>query len=68
MKQEIVAGIVLCVMGLCLLLAPSGKLWAVTEKWKSRGEGGPSKGYVVVMKVLGAVFAAVGAALLASGL
>ena len=31
MKQELIAGIVIGVIGLSLLLVPAGKLWAFTE-------------------------------------
>ncbi len=68
MKQEVIAGIVICLIGLCLLLFPIEKLWAVTEKWKSRDGGGPSKGYATLMRILGAVFAATGTALIIAGL
>ena len=66
MKQEIIAGIILCVMGLSLLVVPSGKLWAVTEKWKTKG-GQPSESYAVLMKILGAVFTVTGGALMIFG-
>ena len=68
MKQEAIAGIILAVIGLTLLIAPSGKLWAITEKWKTRGCDGPSRAYGALMKALGAVFAAVGVYLTATGL
>ena len=68
MKQEILAGIVLCAIGACLLLVPSGTLWRVTEKWKTQNGNGPSKSYTVLMKVLGAVFGGTGAGLLIYGL
>ena len=67
MKQEAIAGIILAVIGLTLLIAPSGRLWAITEKWKTRG-GAPSRAYGALMKALGAVFAAVGVYLTATGL
>lgn len=68
MKQELIAGIVICLIGLCLLLVPIGRLWTITEKWKSKGKSQPSKSYTILMRVLGAVFTAVGAALIAFGL
>ena len=68
MKQELIAGIMLCLIGLSLLLIPADKLWAFTEKWKSRDGGQPSGGYAVLMRILGAVFSAVGMILVISGL
>ena len=63
MKQEILAGIILCAIGLGLLFVSPNALWAATEKWKTKG-GEPSRNYAVVMKVLGAVFAGVGGILI----
>ena len=37
MKQEIIAGIILGVMGLSMLLLPAKTLWKITEKWKTKG-------------------------------
>ena len=68
MKQEIIAGIILLIIGLGLLLLPPARLWAVTEKWKNRGGGQPSRIYIAVMRILGTVFAIVGTALAVTGL
>ena len=68
MKQELTAGIVIGLIGLCLLLTPADKLWTITEKWKTKGSGQPSKGYAILMRILGAVFSAAGAALVIHGL
>ncbi len=67
MKQELIAGIVMGLIGLSLLLIPIDRLWAFTEKWKTKDGGGPTKRYAVLMRVLGAVFFAVGAILAAVG-
>ena len=68
MKQELLAGIVIGVIGLSLLFLPIGKLWAFTEKWKTKNGDQPSKGYAMLMRVLGTVFSVVGAALIVYGL
>ena len=51
MKQEIIAGIILGVMGLCMLLLPPKTLWKITEKWKTKGAGQPSDKYIVIMRI-----------------
>ena len=60
MNQEVIAGIVLCLFGLCLLLISPNKIWAVSEKWKTVGGKRPSKSYVVITRILGIVFLVVG--------
>ena len=67
MKQEIIAGIIFCVMGLSVLLLPPKTLWKITEKWKTKGDSQPSDKYIVIMRILGIVFAAVGGGLLIWG-
>ncbi|MBR2824335.1 MAG: hypothetical protein IKE24_11700 [Clostridia bacterium] len=37
MRQEAVAGIVLCVMGLAMLFISPNAWWTVAEKWKTEG-------------------------------
>ena len=64
MKQEITAGIIFCIMGLSFLIVSPEKLWRITEKWKSKDGRQPSKHYAVLMRILGIVFAGVGAALI----
>ena len=64
MKQELVAGIILGVIGLSLVAVPSARWWALTERWKTKDGSQPSKGYAVLMRVLGAVFALVGGMLI----
>jgi len=68
MKQELIAGIVIGLIGLCLLLTPADTLWTLTEKWKSKDGGEPSKSYAVLMRILGAVFTLTGAAMIVYGL
>ena len=67
MKQELIGGLVLCLIGLGLLLVPAFKLWTVTEKWKTQGGERPSIEYTILIRVLGAVFAIAGCALAVSG-
>ena len=64
MKQELVAVIILGVIGLSLVAVPPAKWWAVTEKWKTKDGSQPSKGYAVLMRVLGVIFALVGGMLI----
>ena len=67
MKQELIGGLDLCLIGLGLLLVPPIKIWTITEKWKTAGGERPSKEYAVLIRILGAVFAAAGCALAVSG-
>jgi hypothetical protein len=67
MKQEVIAAIVLCVMGAGLLFVPANKVWSVTEKWKTIGGKGPSKSFVIITRILGLVFVAAGLGLLVYG-
>lgn len=67
MKQECIAGIVLCLIGLALLLIPIDLLWKITEGWKTKN-GRPSKAFAWIARILGVVFAGVGAALFIAGL
>ena len=67
MKQELISGFVLCLIGLGLVFVPPVTLWALTERWKTEGGKGPSKQYVVLIRILGAVFAVVGCTLAVSG-
>ena len=68
MKQEVIAAIVMFVMGGGLLFVPANKVWFVTEKWKTVGGKGPSMSFVVITRVLGIVFVAAGCGLLLYGL
>ena len=67
MKQELIGGLVLCMIGLGLLFVSPIKLWTITEKWKTEGGEQPSRKYVVLIRILGAVFAVTGCALAVSG-
>ena len=67
MKQELIGGLVLFLIGLGLLFVSPIRLWTLTEKWKMQGDGQPSREYAVLIRILGAVFAVVGGALAISG-
>ena len=67
MKEEIIGGLVLCVMGLGLFFVSPVWLWTLTEKWKTKDGTGPSKSYAILLKTLGLVFAAAGCALMIWG-
>ena len=63
MKQEGIAGIILCAMGLVMLLISPNVWWKAAEKWKTKDGSGPSGTYIVLLRVLGVVFAGTGIAL-----
>ena len=67
MKQELIGELVLCLIGLGLLFVSPFRLWTLTEKCKTEGGEQPSRKYVVLIRILGAVFAAAGGALAVSG-
>ena len=64
MIQDVIPGIVMCVIGFCLLFISVDKIWAIAEKWKTIGGERPSKNYVVITRALGIVFILVGGVLL----
>lgn len=64
MKQSLIAGIVLFVIGLALCVFPAG-VWKIAEKWKSHGADQPSAGFRIVCRIVGIVFMAVGILLFA---
>jgi uncharacterized membrane protein len=66
--QEVIPGIVMCVMGFCLLFVSVDKIWTVAEKWKTIGGERPSKSYVIITRTLEIVFLVVGVGLLVSSL
>ena len=63
MKQEAIAGMILCAMGLAMLLVSPNVWWKVAEKWKTKDGSGPAKSYTVILRVLGVVFTGAGIAL-----
>jgi len=56
MKQEAIAGMILCAMGLAMLLISPNAWWKVAEKCKTKDGSGPAKSYAVLLRVLGVVF------------
>jgi uncharacterized membrane protein len=64
MIQDVIPGIVMCVIGFCLLFISVDKIWAIAEKWKTIGGDRPSKSYAVITRTLGIVFLVVGVGLL----
>ena len=68
MKQEVIAGIILCAMGLAMLLISPSAWWKAAEKWKTEGGSGPARSYTVVLRVLGIAFAGAGIVLALSNL
>ena len=51
MKQEQIAGIMLCIIGLVLTVKPT-LVWAITERWKSEGSKAPSDRYLRVLRIV----------------
>lgn len=49
MRQDAVAGIVLCVMGLAMLFISPNTWWTVAEKWKTEGGNGPASSYAILL-------------------
>ena len=68
MKQEAIAGMILCAMGLAMLLISPNAWWTVAEKWKTEGGNGPARSYRILLHVLGVVFAGAGIVLALHGL
>ena len=68
MKQEAIAGMILCAMGLAMLLISPNVWWKVAEKWKTKDGCGPAKSYTVILRVLGVVFSGARIALALSSL
>lgn len=63
MRQEQIAGIVLCVIGLVLAAKPT-LVWKLTESWKTEGGGAPSGRYMTVLRIVSGAALGVGVLLL----
>lgn len=66
MKQEQIAGIILCVIGLIINAKPV-LVWKLTESWKTEGTNTPSNRYMTVLRVVSGAAIGVGV-LLAVGI
>jgi len=67
MTQEVIAAIVLCIIGVCLVFISPKRIWSVTDKWKTRGGEGPSKAFIIITNVLGIIMILAGCGLLLFG-
>lgn len=63
MRQEQIAGIVLCVIGLVLAAKPT-LVWKLTESWKTEGGEAPSGRYMTVLRIVSGAALGVGVLLL----
>lgn len=68
MRQELIAGIIFCILG-CILSVKPHVVWEAAEKWKFKAvseDVGPSELYTTAMWILGGAFIGLGI-LLAAG-
>lgn len=63
MKQEQIAGLILCVIGLVLAVKPT-LVWKLTESWKTEGSKAPSGRYMTVLRIVSGAAIGVGVLLL----
>ena len=63
MKQEQIAGIILCIIGLVLTVKPT-LVWKLTESWKTEGGSVPSGRYMKVLRIASGATLGVGVLLL----
>ena len=66
MKQEQIAGIILCVIGLIINAKPV-LVWKLTESWKTEKADAPSGKYITVLRIVSGAALGVGV-LLAAGI
>ena len=64
MTQEVVAGIILCTLGLIMSAKPT-LVWKITENWKTEKNSGPSARYMTVLRIVSGAALGVGVLLLA---
>lgn len=63
MKQEQIAGIILCIVGLVWTIKPK-LVWKLTESWKTEGSKAPSDRYMKVLRIVSGAALGVGFLLL----
>ena len=63
MKQEQIAGILLCVIGIVLSAKPT-LVWKISESWKAEKSSGPSARYRTVLRIVSGAAIGVGVLLL----
>ena len=63
MRQEQIAGMILCVIGLVLAAKPT-LVWKLTESWKTEGGEAPSGSYLTVLRIVSGAALGVGVLLL----
>lgn len=63
MKQEVIAGCIMSIIGLIMSIAPVF-VWKISEKWKVKGSGQPSSAYLSIIRAVGCIFAFAGAFLI----
>ena len=63
MKQEQIAGIILCIIGLVLTVKPT-LVWKLTKSWKTSGSSAPSDRYKKVLRIVSGATLGVGVLLL----
>ena len=64
MKQERIAGIILCLIGLVLTAKPT-LVWKLTESWKTEKADAPSGKYLTVLRIVSGAALGVGVLLVA---
>lgn len=64
MRQEQIAGIILCVFGLILSAKPT-QVWKLTESWKTEESKAPSSRYMTVLRIVSGTFLGLGVLMIA---
>lgn len=64
MRQEQIAGIILCVIGFALSVKPT-LVWKITESWKTEASKAPSTRYMRILRIVSGAALSVGVLLVA---
>ena len=64
MKQEQIAGILLCIIGIVLSARPT-LVWKITESWKNGKSNAPSARYMTALRIVSGAALGVGVLLVA---